>query len=209
MGKILSGILGGFSGKVGPVVGGKWKDVDYMRSYVIPSNPNTLPQQVQRTRFRVVVESAKALLTSLLQPYWDYYFSSMSGFNAFISRAVKLDVAEAYIIAGTPASVGTLEPIYDAVAVYTSGSGAVAITWDGTIFGNGLTSDLIYLMVFNKVDNQVLGSRNVDTRDDEGGGFNIGAGLDETNLLFCAFAHRGTGGALTTSASNFADVTTP
>jgi hypothetical protein len=32
MGKISKGILGGFSGTVGTVVGGKWKGIDYMRS---------------------------------------------------------------------------------------------------------------------------------------------------------------------------------
>ena len=32
MGKISQGILGGFSGKVGTVIGGNWKGIDYMRS---------------------------------------------------------------------------------------------------------------------------------------------------------------------------------
>ncbi len=32
MGTISKGILGGFSGKVGTVVGGSWKGIDYMRS---------------------------------------------------------------------------------------------------------------------------------------------------------------------------------
>ena len=42
MGTISKGILGGFSGKVGTVIGGNWKGIDYMRS--IPasvSNPRT------------------------------------------------------------------------------------------------------------------------------------------------------------------------
>ena len=32
MGTISKGILGGFSGKVGTVIGGNWKGIDYMRS---------------------------------------------------------------------------------------------------------------------------------------------------------------------------------
>ena len=32
MGKINLGILGSFSGKVGNVVGGKWKGISYMRA---------------------------------------------------------------------------------------------------------------------------------------------------------------------------------
>jgi len=32
MAKIEHGILGGFSGKVGTVIGGTWKGIDFMRS---------------------------------------------------------------------------------------------------------------------------------------------------------------------------------
>ena len=32
MGTIKKGILGGFSGKVGTVIGAAWKGIDYMRS---------------------------------------------------------------------------------------------------------------------------------------------------------------------------------
>jgi hypothetical protein len=42
MGKISQGILGGISGKVGNVIGGSWKGIDYIR--VKPSsvaNPRT------------------------------------------------------------------------------------------------------------------------------------------------------------------------
>lgn len=206
MGVILSGILGGFSGKVGPVVGGKWKDVDYMRSYVIPANPNTLAQQTQRTRFAVVVENAKALLTGLLQPYWDYYFSNMSGFNAFVSRAVKLDIGETQILAGTPASVGTLEPVYSAACVYTTGSGNCAFTWDDSIFGNGQNTDKMLLLVYNKNTKQILGMDDADTRVGGGGLVVVDTGLDETNLLFACFPYRGSGGTFTTAESVFADV---
>ena len=48
MGIIKKGILGGFSGKVGNVVGASWKGIDYIRS--LPStvrNPRT-PRQVKQ-----------------------------------------------------------------------------------------------------------------------------------------------------------------
>ena len=42
MGTISKGILGGFSGKVGTVIGGNWKGIDYMRSKAASvSNPRT------------------------------------------------------------------------------------------------------------------------------------------------------------------------
>lgn len=43
MGTIKKGILGGFSGKVGTVVGGSWKGISYMRS---------LPQKVKKPAYR-------------------------------------------------------------------------------------------------------------------------------------------------------------
>jgi hypothetical protein len=52
MGTIKKGILGGVSGKVGNVVGGSWKGIDYLR--VLPAsvhNANSQPQISQRYKF--------------------------------------------------------------------------------------------------------------------------------------------------------------
>lgn len=52
MGTIKNGILGGFSGKVGTVVGGTWNGVDYMRSEAqTVKNPQSARQMKQRARF--------------------------------------------------------------------------------------------------------------------------------------------------------------
>lgn len=44
-------IKGCWYNKVGELVGAKWKDVNVLRSYTIPSNPNTESQQTVRTVF--------------------------------------------------------------------------------------------------------------------------------------------------------------
>ena len=55
MGKIDLGILGSFSGKVGNVVGGKWKGISYMRAKATSvSNPRTDGQMSQRSKFALV-----------------------------------------------------------------------------------------------------------------------------------------------------------
>lgn len=41
MGTFSKGILGGFSGTVGTVIGGNWKGIQYMRSQ--PNNDPVLP----------------------------------------------------------------------------------------------------------------------------------------------------------------------
>jgi hypothetical protein len=65
MGKFSQGILGGLSGKVGKVIGGDWKAIDYLR--IKPSsvaNPRTPGQVNQRNRFSASIE--------FLQPNKDF-----------------------------------------------------------------------------------------------------------------------------------------
>lgn len=55
MGKIKKGILGGFSGKTGTVVGGSWKGIDYMRSLATSvANPKTAAQVTVRSNFKTI-----------------------------------------------------------------------------------------------------------------------------------------------------------
>lgn len=66
MGKIQIGILGGFRGKVGTVVGSFWKGKPVMRAYVYrPQSIGTNAQELVRTRFGACGKFA-ALLTSVL-----------------------------------------------------------------------------------------------------------------------------------------------
>ena len=62
MGKIKQGILGGFKGKVGTVIGASWNGIAYMRG--LPQsvkNPKTPAQQAQREFFREVQDLAGQL----------------------------------------------------------------------------------------------------------------------------------------------------
>jgi hypothetical protein len=57
MGKYQSGILGSFDGKVGTVVGSRWKGIDYMRSRGRKSSkPPTRLQQEVRVKFGLVTK---------------------------------------------------------------------------------------------------------------------------------------------------------
>lgn len=56
MGTINQGITGGFSGKVGTVVGGNWNGIDYMRSKESGrSDAKSNAQLNQRAKFLTVV----------------------------------------------------------------------------------------------------------------------------------------------------------
>ena len=57
MGKIKQGILGGFKGKVGTVIGASWNGIAYMRGLAQShKNPKTAAQLQQRTFFKEVQE---------------------------------------------------------------------------------------------------------------------------------------------------------
>jgi len=134
MGTIKKGILGGFSGKVGTVVGSSWKGIAYMRS--IPQkvrNPRTLAQRSQRTKF--------ALALSLLQPMTGFL---RIGWKLFAHRQSPINAAMSYTIANAisgeypdyeidPGKVlvsrGALTPVTDTF-VSAAGDREVNLQWD-------------------------------------------------------------------------------
>lgn len=89
MGIIKKGVLGGFSGKVGNVVGASWKGIDYIRTkpdHVF--NPNTPKQQAQRSKFKGVQEFAQLLKRPIVTPIWNPVAVKMSGFNLFVKKNI-------------------------------------------------------------------------------------------------------------------------
>ena len=59
MGKIKQGILGGFKGKVGTVIGSSWNGISYMRGQAQSvRNPKTPAQMIQRDFFKEVQDLA-------------------------------------------------------------------------------------------------------------------------------------------------------
>lgn len=89
MGKIKKGILGGFSGRVGNVIGGSWKGIDYMRSEATSiADPKTPKQLAQRSKFRVAVEFAKQVVP-LINIGLKQYATKRSEFNYLVSRICK------------------------------------------------------------------------------------------------------------------------
>jgi hypothetical protein len=76
-----------------------WKGVDAVRSYTIPSNPNSADQQTQRGYFGDAITAwhNSALLVADDKTAWDKYASSlsraMSGFNAFVKDWLDISVA--------------------------------------------------------------------------------------------------------------------
>lgn len=89
MGTIKQGILGGFSGKVGTVVGSTWKSVHYMRALAVSfSDPRTEKQKNQRSKFTAAVNFTKAM-TPFLRFGYKEFSGQQSAFNAAVSYILK------------------------------------------------------------------------------------------------------------------------
>lgn len=89
MSTINQGILGGFSGKVGTVIGGNWNGINYMRGLPTSyTNPRTEAQLMQRARFAETIKFLRPL-TSFLRIGFKNQAYKMSGFNAAMSYTIK------------------------------------------------------------------------------------------------------------------------
>lgn len=81
----LSPLIVDIRNKIGDTVFSKWKGVNYARSRVDPSNPNTVNQQEVRDALRQLVTLWQAL-AGIVRTSWADFASgrNLSGFNAFV-----------------------------------------------------------------------------------------------------------------------------
>ena len=158
MATFKQGILGGFSGKVGGVIGSSWKGIDTMRSQ--PSsvtNPRTNAKVANRSRFKSVSQLAAAMLTTVVKPLNDRFAQKMSGFNDFCQRnASAFDSLGAFIPANLVLSKGKLSaPVI--LEQRSTGYDEANVTFSTELSGSfDAASDLIYGVCIGK-DGEVLG----------------------------------------------------
>ena len=89
MGIINKGILGGFSGNVGPVVGSTWKGITYMKS--LPnkkSKTSTVKQIEQQLKFALIMRFTQTM-TALLELTYKAYANGMTAFNAAFAYNIQ------------------------------------------------------------------------------------------------------------------------
>lgn len=161
MGSIKLGILGGFSGKVGTVIGGTWKGIDYMRSRATSvSQPNSSAQLEQRAKFKTVIDFLKPL-TTFLRSGFKSLAVKMTGFNAAMSYNMEKAVKGAYptfTIDYTKALVtaGSLPEALNPAAVSTT-AGEVAFSWeDNSTEGGAMANDKCILVVYNPAQKRAI-----------------------------------------------------
>lgn len=97
MAKFKSVIISEGSGKLGDqIVFAKWKGRNYIRAYVTPANPDTLPQQAQRDKNSKMVVGYQSEVASIADAVtqWNQLAlnRAISGFNLFGKYALKIDM---------------------------------------------------------------------------------------------------------------------
>jgi len=96
MGKFSKGILGGFSGKVGNVVGGNWKGIDYMRSKSSFKNLNPSEAQLsQQLKFGLCIRFVQSM-SGLLELSFNSFAVKKTGVNSALSYTLKNAVTGTY-----------------------------------------------------------------------------------------------------------------
>ena len=149
MGTIKKGILGGFSGKVGTVVGASWKGISYMRGQAQHvKNPRTAGQIYQRNAMKAIALALRPIATTL-----NLTFAKCSDKMSSYNKAVSVNYHTAIVNQdGSPAvdysklilSKGTIQPFHYIFIEDSSGRGNYYIStifdfvpypeYDGLIF---------------------------------------------------------------------------
>lgn len=151
---INQGILGGVSGKIGNVIGGTWKGIDYLR--IKPSsvaNPKTEGQLDQRSKFAKVLHFLQPM-TDFLRVGFKLYAIKMTEFNAAMSYNLFNAVLGAYPnytidYPNALVSRGNLKGVANGTANSTSVA-EIDITWDdNSSSGNALATDKSLILILN------------------------------------------------------------
>ena len=155
MGIINKGILGGFSGNVGPVVGSSWKGINYMKSLPTKkSKSSTVAQIEQQLKFSLIIHFLQTM-TGLLELTFKNYANEMTEFNAAFSYNIKeavggkspdfeVDYEKALISRGSLPNGGAPSA--------AAGTGSnVVFTWtDNSGTGDALATDKTIIVAYCK-----------------------------------------------------------
>ncbi|MEO6963329.1 MAG: DUF6266 family protein [Puia sp.] len=156
MGTIKQGILGGFSGKVGTVIGSSWKGIQVMRgrSTGRKGTPSDLQLQ-QQAKFALMIKFLQPL-SALLNQTYDKFAVGMSGFNKAFSYNVLNAISgvfPAFTVNFPMVLLGRGDlPNATAPAAISAVAGKLTFNWtDNSGIGKALATDQVVAAAFCEV----------------------------------------------------------
>lgn len=180
MGIISKGILGGFSGKVGNVIGASWKGIQYMRSLSNYRNTNPSEAQlVQQKRFGLTIGFLQPL-TRLLEISFRNYAVKMSGINNALAFNIKNAIAGVYPALELDYSLALISrgELPNALSPSTTmgASGQLTFSWtDNTGIGSARANDQAILVAYCPGQRQAVYVLQGTSRSDMAGTLDISA----------------------------------
>ena len=172
MGNIKQGILGGFSGKVGTVIGSNWKGINYMRA-IAPSirDARTAKQLAQREQFKLVLGFLRSV-QSYVRVGFKMYATRQTAFNAAMSytmrnavkgasQDVSIDYSKVMVSRGSLALPLNIHSL--------NNDGEIAIAWsDNSGMANALDTDFAMPLAYNDDKKEAVYDMVSSCRGDEG-----------------------------------------
>ena len=169
MGKIKTGILGGFQGKVGTVIGSTWRGESIMRA--LPKTAAKAPtesQRIQRLKFKAVSEFLNPLRSTL-----STYFGNDTGVKSKYNMATSYHITNAVEITehGTQilyprvlVAKGTLFGFQNLTT--TQSETVITLNWeDNAVFGNAKAEDTVNVVCYIEEVNTFYVFESIANRD--------------------------------------------
>lgn len=170
MANFKKGILGGFSGKVGTVIGGNWKGIDYMRSLSSRGNRSlSAAQVVQTAKFTLTIRFIQSM-GGLINITFRNFANKMTIYNSAVSYTLKHAINGSYpnfgiSYADVLVSRGDL-PNATAPAATASPGSIITYNWannSGTGMATGSDKDI--LVAYEPSSNSTMYSTGTAGRD--------------------------------------------
>lgn len=169
MGKIKTGILGGFQGKVGTVIGSTWRGESIMRA--LPKTAAKAPtesQRIQRLKFKAVSEFLNPLRSTL-----STYFGNDTGVKSKYNMATSYHITNAVEITEQGTQIlyprvlvakGTLFGFQNLTT--TQSETVITLNWeDNTVFGNAKAEDTVNVVCYIEEVNTFYVFESIANRD--------------------------------------------
>ena len=173
MGTIKQGILGGFSGKVGNIVGASWRGIDYIRS--MPASvhsPRAEAQVSQRNRFSLVGKMLKTIVPIIRIGFAGSVGTGKSAFSVAMSYNVKnavIGLFPDFEINFDAVKISSGDLYGAANAEASSAAGSISFVWDTDLLNNAAATDKVILLAFNAVTGEASYDVDAATRADGSG----------------------------------------
>lgn len=171
MGKIKKGILGGFSGKVGAVVGASWRGIDYMRGLPrLSKKPRSEGQNAQTSKMRLFRGFLLGIDNIVAKCFQNY--SQYTEMNAALSYNMIHAVTGNYpeFVVDFPALVfakGELLGSWNPKAI-SKKANQVTVSWKNRTFCNMSAGDNeVNIIIYDSETNQFHVFENVGLRSDK------------------------------------------